>query len=196
VRESGVTVSFLVVRGLDPEAMVVMDTGTPRTFADTLKIAHTARTSQVGAVVRRVWTWKRGNYMGKGGQVQPTRTELMQAYRAEMSAFDTAAQRGKDVANQKLGNGTAAGTAFYLFSEIDRDAAHSFVDAVLSGANLTSDHPALTLSRKLARREWDTSEQLAGWIRAWNAYRVDATLSVIVLVSRGELTNANFPQPK
>lgn len=197
VIEAGVPVSFLVAEGLDPDAMVVIDSGTPRTFADSLRITHAHRTSAVGAVVRRVLLFSQKNYIGKGSQIQPTRTELMDFYRLYADEFDTAAARGKDAANQKLGNATAAGTAFFLFARIKGGygTAHDFFDMVLTGANLELGHPALTLSRKLARKEWDTSEQLAGWVRAWNAYREDRTLDVIIL-AKGALTNANFPLPK
>jgi len=195
---SGVPVMLLVVRGVDPEAMVVIDIGAQRTFADSLKITGTLRTSHVGAIVRRVIGWERGNYTGNtsSAELTPTRPELMAFYRDHMAAFDAAAHRGKDVANQKLGNATASGTAFYLFARLDVDAAHTFVERVIQGTNLHYGDPALTLSRKLARREWNTPEQLAGWIRAWNAFRIDATLTKIPLTARGELTNQNFPQPK
>ncbi len=196
VRESGASVLMTVARGLDPEAMIVIDTGTPRTFADTLKIEHSQNGSQVGSIVRRVLTWKAGNFMGKGGNIQPTRVELPTFYRNHMPALDTATQRGKDIVRQRLGNGTSAGTAFYLFAEIDKGMAHSFVDMVLTGANLPAGHPALTLSRRLAQRDWNTSEQLAGWIRCWNAFRTDRTMDKIQLTNSGPLTNANFPQPK
>lgn len=195
---SGVTVSFLVVDGLDSEAMIVMDSGTPRTFADSLKITHTMRTSQVGSVVRRVFGFSRGNYTGQMSSVyvNPTRSELMDFYKQFMGEFDTAAQRGKDVANQKLGNGTSAGTAFFLFARLDEDGAHSFFERVLSGVNLGFGDPALTLSRRLAQRQWATAEQLAGWIRGWNAYREDKSLERILLSKSGPLTNQNFPLPK
>lgn len=196
VIEASVPVSFLVAEGLDPDAMVVIDSGTPRTFADSLKITHAKHTPAVGAVVRRVLTFSQKNYMGKGAVVQPTRTELMDFYKLFMDEFDTAAQRGKDAANQKLGNATAAGTGFFLFARIEKNRAHDFFDMVLTGANLPSGHPALTLSRRLAQRQWTTSEQLAGWIRAWNAYREDRTMDKIMLTNSGPLTNANFPLPK
>jgi hypothetical protein len=196
VIEAGVPVTFLVAEGVDPDAMVVIDSGTPRTFADALSITHAKNKPAVGAIVRRVLTFSQRNYMGKGASIQPTRTELMDFYHEFMEEFDTAAARGKDAANQKLGNATSAGTAFFLFARLEKDKAHAFFDMVLSGANLKLGHPALTLSRRLAQRQWGTSEQLAGWIRAWNAYRADRTLDNIQLTRKGDLTNANFPLPK
>jgi hypothetical protein len=38
-------------------------------------------------------------------------------------------------------------------------------------------------------------EQLALFIRSWNAFRSEKTVSQLIIV-KGALTNSNFPQPK
>jgi hypothetical protein len=70
---------------------------------------------------------------------------------------------------------------------------------LITGANLPELHPVLTLRNRLMRTKLDRitrAEQLALTIRAWNALRAGQTPRNLIISRTGELTNANFPQPK
>ncbi len=79
-----------------------------------------------------------------------------------------------------------------------QERAHQFFDQYISGANLPDRSAVLTLRNRMARIRLDRisrPEQLALFIRAWNAFREGKPLSQII-IAKGDLTNLNFPQPK
>lgn len=193
-----------IAYGVPERAIHVVDTGAAKTFADVLKMTHADDTSGRfvnGALVKRIYLWERGHhFQGRGARkIAPTHSQLIERYTKDRTRFDSASQRGKDVG--RLSQASTAGHVFYLFEEINHGQAMNFFDMVISGANLTERHPALTLRDRLMRRAKDPlspDEQVAAWIRAWNAFRDDRTLAQVYpgATSQGELTNLNFPTPK
>jgi hypothetical protein len=112
--------------------------------------------------------------------------------------FDAAAKRATDCQNRGIGTGAVAGVAHYLFSRIDRELTHQFFDQYVSGANLPDRSAVLALRNKIARTRIDRltrPEQLALFIRAWNLWRADKPTDRLV-ISKYELGNDNFPQPR
>ncbi len=194
------SIAMDVVTGLPESAMLVIDSGIARTGADAIRLSGAKGASSVSSIVRWSILWDAGYYMGNvsnksGG---PTNTEIDNRYRSEMGAYDSASQRAKDCQNRSLGTGAVAGLSFYLFSRIDREQTHAFFDQFISGANLSEGAAPLALRNKIARMRVDRltrSEQLALFVRGWNAFRSGEKLQRMI-ISRGELTNLNFPQPK
>lgn len=192
-----IVIDFDVARGLPTEAIRVIDSGASRIFADTLAFDGVTDRNRVGSVVRWVLNWEVGNYMGSG-KFSPTTAELWDRYRMDADLFTAAALRGSDATRQGLGVAAAAGTAFYLFYTVDRDAASTFFDRYVSGAGLQSGSPILVLRNRMARVRLDRTnrqEQLALTVKAWNHWRDGREVSAI-LMPKGELTNLNFPRPK
>lgn len=198
VVESGCSINFDVVSGLPVEAMLVIDSGASRTGGDALRIAGANERMRTASIVRWSIMWDAGVRTGKGGQVNPTNTEIVNRYYAERRAYSAASARGTDCHRMGIGQGRVAGTAFYLFSRIDQEGAHQFFDQYISGANLVPNSGPLLLRNRMAKIKVDrvtAAEQLALFIRAWNAFRRGETMSQLI-ISRGELTNINFPLPK
>jgi hypothetical protein len=192
-----VAIDFDVARGLPPEAMRVIDSGSARIFADALAVAGVPDRNRVGSVVRWILNWEVRNFMGSG-RFSPTNAELWDRYRADADLFVAAAQRGADLAHQSLGTAAIGGTAFFLFHQIDQDAANRFFDHYVSGAGLQSGSPILVLRNRMVRARIERvtrQERLALTIKAWNHWRAGASVNAI-LMPKGELTNLNFPQPK
>jgi hypothetical protein len=199
VIESGKDIFFDVAYDVPTDAMQVIDTGATRGAADTLKILGAHDRTSSSAIVRWSIMWDVQLYTGHGGSFAPTVSEVVARFLAEPEAYTAAAKRGKDCQNRGLGAGAAAGTAHYLFSRIDGEQAHQFFDHYVSGANLPDRHPCLTLRAKMARRRVDRvtrPEELALFVRAWNAFRLGEGLDRMMIVRQGKLTNLNFPQPK
>lgn len=168
------SVPFMVAYNVVPEAVIVTDAGRKRTVADGLRMQGSPNANLLSAIVRRFILWDAGVLTGSGGHGSaPTHQEVMERYASEVGPFDTAAARGRDAQQMRLGAGAQAGFAFYLFSLIDKSKSHTFFDMVLSGANLPELHPALALRNRLARREDQRHAQSALWIRGWNAYQED-----------------------
>lgn len=203
VIQADITVPMLIAYGVPAEVMTVLDTGLARTFTDVLRISGAPSRSVLGAVVRRIVQWESGNYLGTsgGGQGAPTNIEMLERYEKEPDAFDSAAARAGDVRRMRLGQSGPAGAAFFLFTQLDQERAHQFFDQYVSGADLAQSHPILSLRNRIVRIGKDerlyAHEQLALFIRAWNAWREDKPLDRVMVTSGGrKLTNASFPQPK
>lgn len=196
-----VPVEFDVATGLPSGAMLVIDSGKPRTAADSLKIEGVSERPRVAAVVRWIIQWEAKNYTGGGGRgaLVPTHSEIMTRYQADTILFDSAVDRGSDCQRGNLSTGAVAGTAHFLFSRIDREMTHQFFDQFISGANLPNRSAVLALRNRLARARVDRltrPEQLALFVRSWNNFRTGTPMDRMVITKAGDLTNANFPQPR
>ncbi|GIM88853.1 hypothetical protein [Paractinoplanes toevensis] len=196
---AGVPVTFDVAYDVPAQAMQVVDTGAARTASDVLRIAGVADRMRCSAIVRWAIMWDAKVFMGRGGTHLPTTSEVIDRYMAEPGLFDAASKRATDCQNRGLGAGAPAGLAYYLFASIDSEQTHQFFDQYISGANLPNRSAVLALRNKIARSRIDRitrAEQLALFIRAWNAFRDGKPVDRLQLVKSGDLTNLNFPQPK
>jgi hypothetical protein len=199
VIDAGIAVEFDVARGLPSSAMQVIDTGAARTNADVLKIAGAAERGRTASIVRWVILWDLNVFTGAAGTIRPTNTEILDRYRQESGAFDAATRRATDCQKRGLGTGTPAGVAHFLFSRVDVESTHQFFDQYISGANLPERSAVLALRNKMARIRIDRlsrAEQLALFVRSWNAFRERRTVDRLQLTRSGELGNLNFPMPK
>lgn len=200
------SVKMLFARNVPYRAILVTDQGAGRTFADVLKIEDAINQNQCGAIVRRVHVWKQGNPAYTRGSssnfVDPTLTELLELYRSDRQQFDASALRGLDIRNQKIGNATAAGTAYYMLNQIDHDAANNFYDGLVSGSHSTDRDPVWVLRERLRRAHsrldradyLTVTEQAFFIVRAWNSYVKDEPMEKLQLPERREITNMNFPK--
>lgn len=198
VAQAGVPIEFDVASTTSDRAALVIDTGASRTAGDALRHEGVKHVMRASSVVRWTIFWDAKLYMGHGGGLNPTHSEIISRLRDERGLYNAATSRGTDAQKAGLGNGSAAGVAFYLFSHIDQDQAHTFFDQVISGENLPRGCGPLMLRKRFTRIHLDRitrAEQLALHVRAWNLFRRDRTATQLIIVS-GKLTNANFPQPR
>lgn len=199
---AGRTVVFDVAYEVPVEAMSVLDTGVPRSPADAMKISGITapRQTALTSLVRSTVMWDHGNPMGWSGRgmFAPTHAMIIDRYRAEAAAFDTAAARGHDCQVAGLGSESLYGMAFYLFRRIGGESAEQvegWFEQLITGANLHPWSPALTLRNRALKFKADRikrAEQLAFNVIAWNYFREDRELRVLRLPNGG-LANANFP---
>lgn len=195
---AGVPIDFDVARGLPREAMQVIDSGAARTGMDVLKIANATDRARTAGVVRWVILWDAKAFMGSSSALRPTNTEILERYRRESGQFDAAGKRATDCQNRGLGTGAPSGVAHFLFSRLDAEETHQFFDQYVSGANLPDRSAVLALRNKMARLRVDRlsrPEQLALFVRAWNAFREGRPLDRMQITRSGDLNNLNFPQP-
>jgi hypothetical protein len=194
---AGVPVDFDVAYDVPRRAMSVVDTGAARTGMDVLKIAGATERARTASIVRWTIMWD-AKYPTGRGPLHPTTTEILNRYQQEPGMFNAAAKRAADCQSRGLGVGAVAGMAHFLFSRIDAEETHQFFDQFISGADLPSKSAVLALRNKMARlrlERFTRAEQLALFIRGWNHFRSGAEVDRLQ-VSRGELTNMNFPTPK
>lgn len=212
--QSGLTLKFDLCFGVNPEDILVMDSHRPRSTRDQIKVAGGVDPGRAGPIVKRIFAWDRGAYMGVNGSTTATPIEVAETYQKEMGLFDAAAKRGGDCQSRNLGAGAIAGQAYVLFARLDKEAAEAFFDVLVPGlfGERGQDHAVYHLRELLIRRKQKkltSAEQLAAYIRAWNRHHTLADgqrkpVSNLQITRRaanaapGEdsLTNANFPQPK
>lgn len=189
---------FDVVYDVPTTAMPVLDTGASRTAADALKILSVQDRTRATGIVRWTIMWDAGVKLGQGGKFSPTSLEIVHRYEAEQGLYNAATSRATDCQNHKLATGAPAGVAYYLFRKLDPVAADDFFDKYISGANLSINSPILTLAKRMRQIKIDRTtrpEQLALFVRAWNAYCRDETPSQFIISKTGKLTSDNFPIP-
>ena len=202
----GLTLPYLVVRGLDPEVRAVIDTGVARTAADGIQVidGH-ANAVNLAALAKLAIAWDKGftwlsNY-------KPTHTEIRDYINAgdNLVELTEAVRAGRSVARLVPGP-----TTFWAFSflvcyranpdDFSHQGAHDFFDAVASGEQLRRDDPRLVLRNRITRDAQirGTSadfEKRALTFRAWNAWR-DGDVITKLQGPRGIGWNhKNFPRP-
>jgi hypothetical protein len=198
VAESGQTIVFDLCFGIEPKDILVMDGHKPRGLADAIRVAGGVDLYRQGSVVAYVWAFRKGAVMGPNALLRPTATEAAETYAADKDLFDAATKRGFDCQGRNLGPASAAGTAYFLFAEKNKEETERFFDALVSGIYNVPDPNILSiyhLRERLIRRKHDRltrPEMLAMFIRAWNRRHEVVTK---LQISRDELTTANFPRP-
>jgi hypothetical protein len=158
VIESGVTIEMLVLRGLDPGAKLVIDTGAPRGFA-----------------VRTGWRWHRGLMLNR--QVTPTH-EQMHDWLLRNPSIHDAVQDGSRMYREVHFQRSAASIFLHQTRLIDREFADEFADQIATGANLKAGSATLAFRNWLVNQNVSTATArrplpdiyLAVAVKAWNAW--------------------------
>lgn len=195
IRTSGVTVRMLVVSDLEPETQKTMDSGRKRTFADNLKIEGVGYGAIAAAVAMRGWMWDTGDRR-LIGSVRPTQSEMREWMQKNPSVARSAEIASRSRTAFKPTPQAVAGVAHTLFSRIDQGDTAEFFARFASGAGLDSSDAILTLRNRLIRdamekRHSPDAVKLGLFIKAWNAFRADETISGLVMTPDGKM-----PEPK
>ena len=216
VVKSGQTIRFDLCFGVDPRDIVVVDAHKGRSTNDIIRVSGGRDLSGVGAIVRWVLAWERGQYTGTSGNFTPTPVEIQSRFEQAPELFAAASARGKDCQNRNLAPQRVAGMAYYLLREIDKGEADDFFDQFVSGLGLTDRSAIYRLRERMIRRRIEkltAHHQLALVIKAWNRHHtwvpsgdidergpdgdnlVREPVSRLQAVGEGEPNNANFPLP-
>jgi hypothetical protein len=183
VIQSGCTVPFHVRDGVPDDAVIHVDTGTSRSFADVLKMEEGLKNhNAVAAVVAKAEAWERVGanrarlFWGTRGTA--THEEKLAFFRAHADRLIHAVTLG-DRAAKATGMGRSiVSFAMWLFMNIDVEDAEYFAERVVDCADLPDGHPILALRRATVGRSRASTDartpdvvQLAYLIKAWNAFR-------------------------
>jgi hypothetical protein len=173
----------LVIRGLTPEAVNVLDSGMSRSGADAITISGIAERSDpkdLAATVRLHLAWQNGDLphagVTSGGLPTMTKTEMIE-YIGRHPRLDFAARYGRAVyANLRLPVGSLA-VAWEAFERIDIDDTAEFFNRIRDGISTGIGDPFLTLSRRVVSdrndglRSIPPARGLFYLFRTWNAFR-------------------------
>jgi hypothetical protein len=177
---SGVTCDVLLVRGLEKSSQETMDYGRRRNLRDVLKLRGFKDANNLAAVITYWWRYQSGLLRLPG---RPTVRQAIECL-AENPTLEDALSRARKmrgVFNLTIGTPTAA---YYEFSSINQEQADAFFDSLQSGIDLKDGSPILALRRYLEQhRDSDVRPSPvvihALFIKAWNAYRAGAKVSVV-----------------
>lgn len=194
--KSGKPFVSLVVYGLEPDARETMDSGVSRNMADVQHMAGEKHSPVQASVLRRVYLWDR-NDRRFNGSARPTHAQLRKLFKSDEKGFRNAADKGYWVRKTyKDLPPSIIATAWYLLNRVSPEDAPWFFSSLKTGADLSENHPILTLRNRLARDRAEKKpsiayHQLAMVIRAWNAYRSNELLSRM-----DQPLGAETPDPK
>lgn len=172
---TGVSLPFLVVRGLDPESQDVMDTGRRRSLADCLYIRGEKNSKSLATMLRGTYAYHLHGTPATAGRVASMTSSRgldLLSRLPEMRDFAGGAPA-------PVGMTRSQGCLLrFLFSQADADSAVEFFSLMDSGAGLADGHPVLALRDRLARvagqRHPIHARTLYSWsIRCFNAFRYE-----------------------
>lgn len=196
--QSGVTQEFDCFYGLTAEEVHDLDTGLRRQFSDLLKMGGYTYTKEVSGIVTGCMAWENGARGKNMFRVEATNAEKMAWFEKHADEVMRAHERSYD-ARTVASTPAVRGTALWLIDRVDQADAQSFATALASGAGLPVGHPVLVLRETLARTRVPGATTrpgwlvLAWWIKAWNAYREDRSVSMLVYRPKG---GEPYPEPK
>lgn len=177
-------ISTLLITGLEPEVQETMDQGRARSFGDVLKLRGEANFNELGAAVRMVCLYERdGAPYQTGRTVVPSVQQLSRTLERNPDIRDSVKLA---VGRRRPWLGASQIAAMhYLLSIADPADADDFIGRLISGENLASGDPILTLRERLQKEHYDGSHlhlrvKLAFVARAWNAYRRGETIRRLV----------------
>ena len=194
VVESGRTVPAVVIRGLASDAILNLDNGRRRSFADDLKIKGYANHTALAAIIGRIWHWQHGNFGYKGipmvrhavyANTNPTRSQLWATLleHPEVIEVTTHAQRIYRYAhNVPI---SVIGFSWWLLGEADVDNREQFFHELTHGASRNNPEYPINVLKRVATRRFGPSERLEGWvwlayiIKAWNAWYNEQSISYL-----------------
>lgn len=199
--ETGLTQTFLIVRGLDPQTQVTMDQGTRRAPHEQLMISGVAADSTVAAAIRVYLQWRTGRLFGDQIRNRIGTGEVVQFALDNPGHVDRL--RTLNVAATRRIFRTPSITlavALRLY-EIDDYDAGVFLHGLSNGADLPSDSPILALRNRFLKAETDhvrlnIRDVIGMFITAWNAFREGRSLQKMQRPKGGTWTIENFPEPK
>ena len=188
-------VEMLVVRGVEPAAQEVMDSGVARTAGDAIRLrGDTSHYTAVAAAARMCVLVESGRSIDGGGMrvTTPEMLEFIDANPALVTAVDmaTAYRSHIDIPYSVLSY------AVWRLSQVDFDACNLFITRVADKTDLTKGDSILALINRLAEirrngRRASRSDYLSLLFRAWNYWRDGRQVTSLPLTTRGE----SIPEP-
>jgi hypothetical protein len=199
--DSGVPFTTMVVLNVPDDAFDVMDSGRVRSAADVLSVHKHQSTRQLAAMIRNAIIWDRDGYPHEPGGTlglisKPQHVEYLAAH-PDLEEWVAPARR---VVKAGLpGASSIFSLVFWRLSKIDRKDVDVFIEGLCTGAGLEPGDAILALRNRLIQHanrgggRMSTEELAALIIKAWNAWRRDERVNVLVFRRSGH-GRERFPE--
>lgn len=188
--ESGATLPLMVVRGVDPEAQQVMDTGAKRSVHDHLHFKGKQNTRVLAAAARLALTEPGAGFVEEAVE-NPSPAEIEEFIDAHEPGISEAASRSTSYIPDVPMIPSVLAVAWMRMVAIDPDAAREFWDAIKEQRTHGTGDPRLALSKRLHNAKMQRSripqrQMLSLVFRSWNAWRRGVSMRSIGTHVRGE----------
>jgi len=167
--QSGTTQTFWVMRGLDKEAQTVIDSGSPRTVADTLTMEGWSFGNQLAAAARSIFRIDGGI---NNWSVKPTNAEVLAMIDSDPSIAESVEAVNKIWLKVRMRPVNAA-TCYYYGLKEERQLTQEFFTKLRTGARMDQGDPALSLLQRLNIDGRQLTQNQQQWVvlRAMNNAR-------------------------
>lgn len=197
----GLTLPYLVVRGLPDETQMVMDQGRKRTPGQQLALKGIPDYNRLAAAAKLSIIWESG-LMFRDNKVVSSEvtTHRIESWVDENAEAISIVQSWGNITRRNDAPGSVALAAALRFVYIDDGAAREFFQTLADGGAPLHD-PITTLDKRLQRIRRDGTKMsardyLSLFIIAWNARRDGRSMSKFQRPRGGSWTTETFPEPK
>lgn len=176
----------IIVEGLTEGILGTLDIGRRRAMSDVLRERGESNTIIFASALR--WLWMIENNIVLAANSSPSSGELLEMLERRPGIRSSLKQVA--AIRQIMGSGIAA-ALHRTFADKDEDRADTFFARLTDGVNLAPDSPILHLRERLLRTRASNrvrlaeAERVALSIKAWNAYRADKPMQLLVWRNRG-----------
>ncbi|MFH9403112.1 hypothetical protein [Streptomyces sp. NPDC017638] len=176
--KAGVPVWIYVFEGLPRTSFPVLDTGKRRSGVDTLFYTGEKYLPVLYSTIRHVLLFKNmpdSSWSGNGARIPNGR--VLAAYKEDSNMYREAVATGREISKHVFASQTGVAVGYFVTTEAAPAVkADSWIEGLASGANLEIGDPRLALTkvphmkRRGAKRRYTMREQVAIYIKAWNAW--------------------------
>jgi hypothetical protein len=195
--EADLPVEMTVFTDVEPDTFDVLDTGKKRNAADVLAIEGEKSSTLLAAMVRTIWQYEnRPESTWSGGNAAVTNHQIVQTLQAHPKIRDYIAV-GERIATETGMIKSAAGAAAYLVEQANKGKKAQLAEwheGVIDGAGLGKTDPRLVFRRTMfamarkqagvVQRRRDTREHVALYLKAFNAWAADETITQLRFTAR------------
>ncbi len=168
--------AVVVVRGVNPTAFDLIDTGKPRTVGDALGHIEVENYNVVANACRLIMSYGTGT---RSLNTQFTGPQIKAFYKDNPELTQSIAPARKTKPLMGHGLGTAL---HFLFARKDKDAADVFFESLATGEQLSRTDPILVLRNRLLQKgpaKLPAAFVFAITIKAWNATRKGQAITLL-----------------
>lgn len=194
-----ISLTMLVVRGLDDDVQRYMDQGVKRTPGQQLALMGIRNSAQIASAVRLLMTWQGGLLFTDNKRSRALSTPAVEGWVADNSkVIDVFNKYLAHVTRAVGGTPSVAGALAIQGLHVDPQATIAFFHLMNSRANLPSGSPLLALDSRLRhiradRKRLSQRDELGYFIQAWNNWMRGESLSKMQ-AGRGGWNADNFPR--
>lgn len=164
----------VVVRGLDPDAMHIIDTGLGRTPGNVFEMEGITNANKAAALVRQVIAYDYDHLFNTSEKSLITRDQLLEFYVEHADEVQASVRRADQVQRHLTGPGAGWGALDFILRSVQADLADEFMEAMVTGAGLEKGDPRLALRNYIAQKSTRGNVRaevlIAQGITAWNEW--------------------------